>query len=65
MAQKSPTSLNTPRNLALAKGTVPAGFADPIMDPSMQPLQVKDVEVGTGNTPPPVQPSPFGSVKGA
>lgn len=31
MAAKSPTSLNTSRNIALRKGTLSGGFADPEM----------------------------------
>lgn len=39
MADKSPSSLTSPRNIALQKGTVPAGFAGALpLDPSMLPV---------------------------
>lgn len=66
MADKSPTSLRTPRNVALQKGTVPAGYAPPVIDPSEQPLIHKDdadAARGVGNSPPPATPAPF-TIKG-
>lgn len=65
MADKSPTSLRTPRNIALQKGTVPAGFTGGgELDQSMRPVINKDdAAVTPGASPPPSQPSPF-QIKG-
>lgn len=62
MAQKSPTSLATSRNIALRKGTLPAGFGSSEIDPSEQPVvhnDQADQARSVGNTPPPAQPNPF------
>ena len=63
MRDRSPTSLKTPRNIALDKGTVPAGFADPELAGVLPVINAPAIH-DTGATPPPATPSPF-KVRGA
>lgn len=62
MPAKAPGSLPNSRSIALQKGTVPAGFAEPIMVGfESSPYRDDAVNMPTSNVKPPPGPSPFGT----
>jgi len=62
MPAKAPGSLTNSRNIALQKGTVPAGFAEPIMVGfETAPYRDDAATLPTSNVKLPPGPSPFGS----
>jgi hypothetical protein len=65
MTQRAPSQLASPRNIALQKGTIPAGFAEPNLIGVVLPI-AHDEAVNTAKPvgPAPKGPSPF-VVRGA
>ncbi len=61
MAHKSPTSLNTPRNIALKKGVAPGKLAEPDTT-YVQPITHPDDTVPRG-TSTIAKKSPFGNMR--
>lgn len=61
-APRAPGTLANARNIALQKGTIPAGFAQPNMSGfDTQPYRDEACSLPTGNIKPPATPTPFGS----
>lgn len=61
MTQRAPSQLSSPRNIALQKGTIPAGFAEPNLIGTVLPIARDEAVEGRSQstTPSPKGPAPF------